>query len=305
MENMWSTFIQTSEELYASRSVRFREDNKDLWLAAMKLYDELNILEIGCGGGLFCHRIKTFLPNCIVTGLDRDIGHIQFAVEKSKELDLDCSFIQGDALNLPFDNNSFDACTSHTVIEHVETTGFLKEQYRVLKPNGVISVLSVRTSMNIYPENSMPDNQEEQTLLNKAWENANSYDKAHGVGQYELKEVGFPIALESAGFINVNVNFIAVTCYAPDNNAFSREMALSQINCYRISTLESVNKALRINPHGLTQTEKETLITLINKRFDDRILLYEQGQKLWDMATSNVMVTTGNKPIRSVNRLKI
>ena len=58
MERMWSQFVQSSEELYASRAIRFRNDNKDLWLNAMKIKDGMNVLEIGCGGGIFCHRIK-------------------------------------------------------------------------------------------------------------------------------------------------------------------------------------------------------------------------------------------------------
>ena len=105
------------------------------------------MLEIGCGGGIFCHRIKQYLPNTTVTGLDRDAGHIEYALAKSKELNLDCSFIVGDALALPFADNTFDACTSHTVIEHVDNAKFLSEQYRVLKSGGVISVLSVRTKL--------------------------------------------------------------------------------------------------------------------------------------------------------------
>ena len=60
MERMWSDFVQSSEELYESRSIRFRESNKDQWLNVMKLKDGMNILDIGCAGGIFCHRIKHF-----------------------------------------------------------------------------------------------------------------------------------------------------------------------------------------------------------------------------------------------------
>jgi ubiquinone/menaquinone biosynthesis C-methylase UbiE len=295
MENIWSTYIQTSEELYGSRSVRFREDNKDLWLSAMKLHDGMNVLELGCGGGSFCHRIKTFLPNCCVTGLDRDAGHIQYAIEKSTELNLDCSFVQGDALSLPFADNSFDACTSHTVFEHVETAGFLREQYRVLRPGGVLSVLVVLTRMNSSPQNQIPVTQQEQLLTDKVWERAKEFDRTHGIGRL-ITECDLPKALEQAGFVHISVNFIAVASYAPDNADCSRELALAQINCNRMLAIESVRKALRIDPEGLSDTEKNMLCALINERFDKRIALYEQGQKLWDIASSNVMSTTGVKP---------
>jgi len=53
----------------------------------------MKVLEIGCGGGIFCHRIKTYLPSCEVTGLDFDIAHIEYANEKSAALGIDCTFI--------------------------------------------------------------------------------------------------------------------------------------------------------------------------------------------------------------------
>ena len=46
---MWSTYVQTSDELYDSRSVRFREDNKKMWIDSIKVKDEMNVLEVGCG----------------------------------------------------------------------------------------------------------------------------------------------------------------------------------------------------------------------------------------------------------------
>lgn len=295
MEKMWSKFIQSSEELYTSRALRFRNDNKDLWLNAMKIKDGMNILEIGCGSGVFCHRIKTFLPNSTVTGIDRDNGHIEYATNKSKELNINCKFLTADALNLAFQNNTFDACFSHTVIEHVETNKFLSEQYRVLKVGGVISVLSVRTHLNVSPENWQPNNSEEADLLNKAWKNAGNFDKKHGIGSFEMKESDFPIALEKAGFKKVNVGFISLVPYAPDNADVSEELAIQQINANRISTLSSMKKALNIAPDSLSESEILRLTKLINQRYDDRINMYIKGEKLWDIATSSVMAVTGYK----------
>lgn len=295
MEKMWSQFVQSSEELYASRALRFRNENKDLWLNAMKLADGMNVLEIGCAGGVFCHRIKAFLPNATVIGVDRDEGHIEYAMEKSKELSIDCKFVVGDALALPFEDNTFDACTSHTVIEHVETSQFLNEQYRVLKPGGVISVLSVRTSMNVASENWKPDTSEENELWNKAWGKAGDFDKAHGIGLFDLKENEVPAALEKAGFKNVNVNFISLVPYAPDNADVSDELALQMINVNRIHALASMKKALNIAPDGLSGAEEMRLMVLINQRFDDRVNKYLRGEKLWDIAASTVMAVTGYK----------
>jgi SAM-dependent methyltransferase len=219
-------------------------------------------------------------------------------VAKSKELNIDCKFIAGDALHLPFEDNVFDACTSHTVIEHIETDKFLGEQYRILKNGGVISVLSVRTNLNVSPENwrsDNPDNTEEMELLKKAWEKAGNFDKEHGIGSYEMKESDFPAALEKAGFLNVSVNFISVVPYAPDSADVSEELALQQINVNRIHTLSSMKKALNIAPGALSDSETARLIELINKRYDDRIDKYLNGEKIWDVASNTVMAVTGYK----------
>ena len=298
MKNLWSNFVQTSEELYLSRRLRFRHDNGQLWLDAMGLKEGMNILEVGAGSGPFCHRIKELMPSTVVTGLDRDEGHIEYAKNKSKELGLDCSFVKGDALNLPFDEGTFDATTSHTVVEHVETTKFLSEQLRVLKPGGVCSVLSVRQGVSTYPEPwDVEDKDEESNLYKKLWANAGSFDKEHGVAAYGLKENELPKAMEVAGFTNVSVNFIHSVWYCPDSASFSKEYALLQIEMNRVFALHSIQKALAIDPNALTGPEQDRLAKLINKRFDKRVEDYLAGIKHWDMAVSSVMCAVGYRPL--------
>ena len=295
MERMWSQFVQLSEELYRSRALRFRTENKHEWLNAMKIADGMTVLELGCGGGIFCHRIKEYLPYTTVTGLDRDAGHIEYAVAKTKMLGIDCKFVVGDVLALPFEDCSFDACTSHTVVEHVPTSQFISEQYRVLKPGGVVSVLSVRTGCSIAPEDWKQDDSEEHTLLNKAWEKAGNFDKKNNIGANKIDESQLPAALEKAGFRDVSVNFISPVRYAPDNADVNDELALEMINANRIHALSSMRKALNIAPDGLTRVEATRLEELINRRFDARVDMYLRGKKLWDMATGVVMAVTGHK----------
>ena len=58
MNNVWSQYVQTSDELYRSRELRFNDSNKDLWLKALQVENGQTVLEVGCAGGIFCHRIK-------------------------------------------------------------------------------------------------------------------------------------------------------------------------------------------------------------------------------------------------------
>lgn len=84
-----------------------------------------------------------------MTGLDRDAGHIAFAREKTRTLGLHCDFVNADATAMPFADRTFDVCFSHTVAEHVPHKPFFEEQFRVLKPGGRISVLSVRSRLGV------------------------------------------------------------------------------------------------------------------------------------------------------------
>jgi len=296
MNSNWSQFVQTTQELYQSRSMRFHDGNKALWLSAIGVQDGMDVLEVGCAGGSFCHRMKTYLPNIKITGLDFDTGHIAWAKEKSAALGLDCTFVNGDATAMPFGDSSFDLCYSYTVAEHIPTELFLSEQYRVLKPGGKIAVLSVRTRMGLTDESWMearsPD---EARLFDKAWRTAGSYDKEHGVGAHEMTEQGYPKALERAGFHDVNAEFLTVVYYAPDNAGVSREMAHAQINACRAHVLASAEKAFRIAPDALTDGEKQTLARLVNERFDKRIAQYGAGEKRWDISASTVLIASGIK----------
>ncbi len=295
MNTIWSQYVQTSEELYQSRDLRFNDSNKDLWLNAIGVKSGQNILEVGCGGGVFCHKIKKYVPDVKITGLDLDTAHIEYARAKALELGLDCTFVNADATAMPFGDNSFDLCFSHTVAEHIPHEPFFGEQYRVLKPGGRITVLSVRTRLGV--KNNDWDNigDEVKALLEKAWSKAGDFDKEHNIGAFEMDEHEYPRELEKAGFHHVNVDFFTVVDYAPDNASVPDEIAIKQINSQRIGWLASVQKALNRCPDALTEHEKSALINLINERFDKRIKQYYNGEKLWDFTTVAVLAVSGRK----------
>ncbi|MDR1329197.1 MAG: methyltransferase domain-containing protein [Oscillospiraceae bacterium] len=296
LNTLWSEHIQSSHELYVSRSLRFREDNADIWLPFLHIGERAKILELGCAGGALLHRVKQLVPGVNAVGLDRDDGHIEYAMAKSAELGLECEFIAGDALSLPFADGSFDVTFSHTVTGHVPMQAFLSEQLRVLKPGGRAVVWSVRTKLNLNTGDREPVSGNEKRLFDKLWDAVNDgVEKELHVGEYELSERGYATELEAAGFSEVELQFFTIIPYAPDNAGTPAELAEAQINEGRLAALSSVSKAARRAPGALSPAELAELELLINERYDARLTQYRRGEKLWDIATSTVLSATGGK----------
>lgn len=294
MDRYWSTYVQKTEELYESRALRFRDDNKELWLKILQISNGMNVLEVGCGGGVFCHRVKTYLPDTKVTGLDFDVGHIEYAKSKSAKLNLDCKFIAGDAADLPFYENTFDVCFSHTVMNFCEPNSFVSEQFRVLKPGGKIIILCVINSGN-KPESWVPtEDCEEKDLFDRLWSQASKNDYSN-VKKYVNDEHKYFEYLSKSGFRDVSVDALAVVAFAPDSANVSTNLAISQINEDRLSELSSIEKARRMAPEALTDNEYNLMIRMINRRYDKKIIQYKNGEKTWDYRVSTMLAISGTK----------
>jgi SAM-dependent methyltransferase len=94
-----------------------------------------NVLEVSCGHGGGASYLTRTLQPAHYTGLDLNAKGIQFCQQRHRVESLE--FVQGDAENLPFADNTFDAVinveASHC---YPNFPRFLAEVARVLKPGG-------------------------------------------------------------------------------------------------------------------------------------------------------------------------
>jgi len=294
VNSYWSSYVQKTEELYLSRALKFHKGNIDKWVDAMQLRDGMKILEVGCAGGLLCHQIKEHLQNTSITGIDFDIGHIEYAKQKTAELNLQCEFLAGDATKLPFEENTFDTCYSHTVINFCDPDLFVEEQYRVLKPGGRMIIMCVEGAGQ-KPEEWIPtDDCEEKELFDKIWSAASKNDNSK-IKRYENRTEKYFEYLSKKGFRDISIDAVAVVKYAPDCDNVNQEMALAQINEDRITEICSVEKAHFMAPDALTESEYQMLLDLINKRYDTKIARYEEGEKDWEYRIATTVLISGIK----------
>lgn len=92
-----------------------------------------SILDIGCAEGFTLTYLKQSYPKTKMIGIDLSQELID------KNTDPEIKLMLGDALKLPFANETFDIIIATAIIEHVENPALmLKEAKRVLKKEGLI-----------------------------------------------------------------------------------------------------------------------------------------------------------------------
>lgn len=107
-------------------------------LAEIANIHNAKVLDIGCGIGGPCRMLADEF-NCETLGIDLSKEYVDTANRLSELVGLShkTKFIQGDATNLPFENNTFDVVwTQHVQMNISDKRKFYTEIARVLNDNG-------------------------------------------------------------------------------------------------------------------------------------------------------------------------
>ena len=107
------------------------------------LHAEQNCLDLCCGTGDIAREVLRQYPSSKVTGLDFSEEMLNIAESKNTS-EIAVKYVQGDAMNIPFQDAVFDAVTIGYGMRNVQNIRqFLLEILRVLKPEGVLVSLDV------------------------------------------------------------------------------------------------------------------------------------------------------------------
>jgi ubiquinone/menaquinone biosynthesis C-methylase UbiE len=149
MEKKWSVYFQNPEFIELIRMTMALPEYKPLIRKWCGIRDGAKVLDVGCGTGYFARLLASGDEDITVTGIDRDDVFIDYAKEKTSEEGLDIDYVLGDALHLPFEDNSFDVVGSHTFLTSMPSPKeAFDEMKRVVRPGGIIASV---TSMSFYP----------------------------------------------------------------------------------------------------------------------------------------------------------
>ena len=100
-------------------------------------FDNLSIVDIGCGGGLLCEPMARLGAN--VVGVDAAERNIPIAMAHAKQSNLSIDYRHGTAEEILAGNEKFDVILNMEVIEHVsDPTGFIKTCEALLKDRGMM-----------------------------------------------------------------------------------------------------------------------------------------------------------------------
>jgi len=106
---------------------------------------DMHVLDVGCGIGGSTRRLSHQV-GCRVTGIDLSDAYIDTAKRLTALLDLQdrVDFRAASALELPFDDDSFDGVWSLQMNMNVEDKlGWLREVHRVVRPGGRVVLYEV------------------------------------------------------------------------------------------------------------------------------------------------------------------
>lgn len=147
--------------------------------------EELACLDVGCGPGFFSILLSQL--GYSVTAFDYSEGMLSQARENFEEMGVEADTMQGDAQNLPFEDNIFDYIVSRNLVWNLEQPEqAYREWVRVLKPGGRIFVADANHYL-FYFDNDY--------LHSKLMHEVTSHDHTHGVDPTPINEIARDLPL--------------------------------------------------------------------------------------------------------------
>ena len=116
--------------------------------AKQKPLDKINILDIGCGGGLLSEPMTRLGAN--VTGIDASIKNINIAKLHAKKNNLKINYLCSSPEKLKI-QKKFDVILNMEIVEHVEDINFfINSCSKLLKKNGLMFVATLNKTLKSY-----------------------------------------------------------------------------------------------------------------------------------------------------------
>lgn len=126
--------------LKLQQSLEFFQNYKQKTFELLELYEGASVLEVGCGTGedgiALAKRVSS---TGRVVAIDRSQAMLDQAIASAKSLSLPIEFVQADAQQLPFEDNTFDSARVDRTLQHIANPQkAIAEMVRVVRSGGRI-----------------------------------------------------------------------------------------------------------------------------------------------------------------------
>jgi len=136
----FSTYLNYGIKSAGAKFTRFYASNNLIQSALERIdFNNIRVLDVGCGRGGTLFYIKHNYKPMIIVGLDISQENIKFCRSKNEKI----NFIVGDAENLPFKEQVFDVLINIESALHYERSLFFREVARVLVRGGLFIYVDI------------------------------------------------------------------------------------------------------------------------------------------------------------------
>lgn len=173
-----------------------------------------HVLDIASGEGYGSNLLSKVAAR--VTGVDISADAVHHAKKKYASLAVNLNFKQGNAAQIPLEDDSVDVVTSFETLEHTtEHEAFFKEIRRVLKPNGLLIISTPdtvtykqREPINPYHVKEL-DTQQFMKLVNAHFAHSTFLQQRCVVGSFlsPLDSASQPFSAYSGNYDSVDIGY--------------------------------------------------------------------------------------------------
>ena len=300
----WSRYFQNEEFLEHTRMFVLNDDMKDYVAQKIGLRSGMKVLDVGCGTGAFGRYLSRSVGGVNFIGLDYDENFVKAAKQTENDSDNGCtfSFLQGDARQLPFEAETFDAVVSHTFFNSMPQYRLaLREMLRVCRQDGVIASITamdlqnVPTSPGIYPKDADYWKKDYDLLFAKVQA---LYEKIVAIKDYlqGIPTAYIPNLFERERLREVSAypigHFFSLSNHAVSEEVKRKYIELSYISDKkRFSCVYEEEEAKTI----ITKEEAANYLALLEQK-KDYLLQHIKNNQIWEWIGCANLLVTGRKP---------
>ncbi|NLM21128.1 MAG: bifunctional demethylmenaquinone methyltransferase/2-methoxy-6-polyprenyl-1,4-benzoquinol methylase UbiE [Peptococcaceae bacterium] len=181
----------------------------------------MSVVDICCGTGMLTRELaEAVVPSGQVVGidfsekmLDQAVKNLEEYVHKDKII-----FLSGDALDLPFEDNSFDGATIGWGLRNLpDVSKGVQEMYRVVKPGAmVVSIDMGKTAIPLFKQLYWLYFEKLIPLMGEIWASGRDqycylYESASEFySQKELVQIFQTCGLENCNYLNLALGAVAI-----------------------------------------------------------------------------------------------